>query len=242
MNFQTTQILLDDLKTYFNIDDIKISTESKDRKNRPYQSDFVTLIENQNVKFEVFENEIIVAYFTDHIHFEDYTSELEEGNPNYIQRARELLKQLFTLPLRKYDIYKGKKLYCDKYFFLLPDGTEEYIGGTCYYLFRFRNSFTKMRTEITTWQYETSKKCFTTVLSWKSDPKAIDTITPNDQCHIEIYEKTGAYTYRIEHLEFDDYYGYYYWTQIDDGTASFFDTKEKAVTDAKMKVNQFYDF
>lgn len=172
MNYQTTQILLDTIKPYFNVDNIKLSTNNKDWRGCPYQSDFVMLIENQNVHFEVFDNEIIVAYFTDHIHFEDYSFDLNEGVPDYIQRAREFLKQLFTLPIRRYDIYRGKKLFCDKYYLLLADGTEEYVGGTWYGLFRLFNPFMKKRTEITTWQYDTCKNCFTTVLAWKDDPDA----------------------------------------------------------------------
>lgn len=239
MNFQTTQILLDDLNTYCNFENIKISTENTDWKGHPYTSDFVILIENQNIQFEVFESEIIIAYFTDHTHFEDASFDLTEGAPNYIQRAREFLKQLFTLPIRKYDTYKGKKLSCDKYYFLLSDGTEEYVGGSRYGLCRRLNPFTKKRTEITTWQYDIVQKCFTTVLVWKDDPNAIDTVIENDQCRIEIYENKGVYTYRINHLEFDDDYGYYFWAPRDDGTRSFFDTKEKALSDAKTKVRIF---
>lgn len=158
MNYNTTQILLDTVKPYFDIENIKITTENTDWKDRPYKSDFVTLIENQDVGFEVFDNEIIVFYFTDHTHFEDYSSDLNEGDPDYVQRAKEFLKQLFTLPIRKYDIFKGKKLSCDKYYFVLSDGTEDFIGGTLYKLCRFLNPFRKKRTEITTWQYDTDKK------------------------------------------------------------------------------------
>lgn len=239
MNYNTTQILLDTVKPYFDIENIKITTENTDWKDRPYKSDFVTLIENQDVGFEVFDNEIIVFYFTDHTHFEDYSSDLNEGDPDYVQRAKEFLKQLFTLPIRKYDIFKGKKLSCDKYYFVLSDGTEDFIGGTLYKLCRFLNPFRKKRTEITTWQYDTDKKCFTTVLPWKDNPNAIDTVIENDQCRIEIYEKNGAYTYQILNLEFDDNYGNYYWAPYDNGTISFFDTKEKAIADAKMKAKIF---
>lgn len=238
MNFHTTQILLDTIKPYFDVDNIKLSATNKNWKCRPYQSDFVTLIDNQNVCFEVFDNKITVSYFTDHTHFEDYSSNLNEDDPDYIQRAMEFLKQLFTLPIRRYNIYKGKKLSRDKYCFLMSDGIEEYVGGTWYGLCKFLNPFAKKRTEITTWQYDIGKKCFTTVLAWKSNPDATDTIIENEQCRIEIYEKNGVYTYWIYHLVFDDYYGYYFWAPKDDGTRSFFDTKEKAIADAKMKVRK----
>lgn len=238
MNFQTTQILLDAIETYFDIEDITISTEHTDWKGRPYKSDFVTLIEKQNVQFEVFDNEIIVAYFTEHTHFEDYSFDLNDGDPDYVQRAIEFLKQLFTLPIRKYDIYKGSRLSCNKYYLILPDGTEDYIGGAWYGPCGFPNLFAKKRKEITTWQYDASKKCFTTVLAWKDDPNAIETIVVNDQYRIEIFEKNGAYTYRIKQLKFYDGNGYYFWTPEDDGTRSFFDTKEKAAADAKTKISK----
>lgn len=236
MNFQITQILLDTIKPYFDIDNIKLSTNNKDWKGHPYQSDFVTLIEDQNVCFEVFNNEIIVSYFTVDTYFEDYSFDLNEGEHDYIQRAGEFLKQLFTLPIRKYDIYKGKKLSCNKYYLLLSDGTEEYVGGAWYGLCRFLNPFPKKRTEITTWQYDIGKICFTTVLAWKDDPDAIDTIIENDRCRIELYVKNGVYTYLIHYLKFDADYGYYYWVPFDDGTKSLFDTKEKAIEAAKRSI------
>lgn len=233
MNYQTTKLLLNDLKEYFSIEEIEISAKNGDFKGKQYKSDLVTLIENQDVCFEVFDNEIIVFFFTNHLHFEDHSSGLKEGDPDYIQRAREYLKRLFTLPLRKYDTYKGKKLSCERYYFILPDGTEEQAGGVLYGLFRLINPFAKKRTETATWQYDSGKKCFTTVLPWKSDPDAIEAIDENDECRIEIYERNGVYTYRIFRLEFNDYCGYYYWTIGPDGTGSFFDTKEKAIEDAK---------
>ena len=51
--------------------------------------------EENNVSFEVLDNEIIVFYFTDHYHFEDYSSELEEGEDDYIKRAKDFLIELF---------------------------------------------------------------------------------------------------------------------------------------------------
>ena len=74
MNFETTAILLDELKTYIENSIVDISTENKDWRNRDYKSDLVTIDAENQVGFEVFDNEIIVYYFTDHYHFEDYSS------------------------------------------------------------------------------------------------------------------------------------------------------------------------
>ena len=84
MNFEITNELIDTIKPYTENVTVKISTDNKDWKGRDYKSDFVTIDEKNNVGFEVFDNEIIVFYFTDHYHFEDYSSELEDGEDDYI--------------------------------------------------------------------------------------------------------------------------------------------------------------
>lgn len=84
MNFETTTQLIDILKPHIVAGKITTSTENKAWKGRSYKSDYVTIDERNNVGFEVFDNEIIVFYFTDHVHFENYTSELEEGEDDYI--------------------------------------------------------------------------------------------------------------------------------------------------------------
>ncbi|MCI9449754.1 MAG: hypothetical protein HFE30_05830 [Clostridiales bacterium] len=233
MNFNVTKILLDGLKPYFNIDNVKVSTDNKNKNGRLNRSDFVTLIERQNFCFEVFDNEIIVAFFTEHTHFGDSFSLLNSGDPDYIQRAGAFLKQLFTCPIRKHDIYKGRKILCRKYYSLKSDSTEEYIGGSWYRLCSFINPFAKKRAEVGTWQYDSAKNMFTSVIPFEHDAKAINTVAANDHCRIEIYEKGGIYSYRILFLDFDDYFGYYYWVPTCDGIASFFDTEEKALSEAK---------
>ena len=88
MNFEITNELIDTIKPYTENATITISTENNDWKGRAYKSDFITIDDKNNVGFEVFDNEIIVFYFTDHYHFEDYSSELEDGDDDYIKRAK----------------------------------------------------------------------------------------------------------------------------------------------------------
>lgn len=237
MNYSVTQELLSIAKAYCNPENITISTENKDFKGRTYLSDFITLIEKQNISFEVFDNEIIVGYFTDHIHFEDYSSGLNEGERDYIERAKEFLTNLFTLPIRYTETFKGKTLISEKYCFVFSDGTQDCISGLIshHFLFGF-NPFSKKHIVKKTWQYDKTKGCFTTRQPWKADTKAIDVIAVDDDCYIEIYDNNGAYSYRIQHIEFDDYYGCYYWALLDDGTKSLFDTKEKAIEAAKRRI------
>ena len=64
MNFKTTSILLEELKPYLENCVIDISSDEENI------TDLVTIDDKNRVAFEVFENEIIVFFFTDHRHFE----------------------------------------------------------------------------------------------------------------------------------------------------------------------------
>ena len=95
MNYETTKELLEVIDQYIENANITISTENEDWKGKKYESDFVTIDEKNNVGFELFDNEIIVFYFTDHCHFEDYSSDLEDGDDDYIKRAKDFIVKLF---------------------------------------------------------------------------------------------------------------------------------------------------
>ena len=97
MQFQTTSEILEVLKPYLGNANVSIN------------DDFVMIDEKNHVGFDVMENEIIVFYFTDHMHFEDYTSELEEGEDDYIKRAKDFLIELLTYTIRHDEFFKGKK-------------------------------------------------------------------------------------------------------------------------------------
>lgn len=168
LNYPVTQELLDAVEPYCNLEKVAVSTDNQDWRGRPIQSDFVMLIEKQNICFEVFDNEIIVGYFSDHTHFEDYSSDLEDGFPNYAERAKEFLVQLFSLPVRHTEAYRGKKLASENYYFVMPDGSEDYLGGSWYGLVRFLNPFAKKHITTTTWKYDKTKGCFMTCLPMES--------------------------------------------------------------------------
>ncbi|MBE7027149.1 MAG: hypothetical protein E7410_06295 [Ruminococcaceae bacterium] len=118
MNFEITSVLLEALKPYLENSVVDISPDNTDWRNRHYKSDLVTIDAKNHVGFEVFENEIIAFYFTDHYHFEDYTSKLQDGEENYIERAKHFLKELFEYRIRHVEYYKGKTLYSEKYIVL----------------------------------------------------------------------------------------------------------------------------
>ena len=130
-NYRQTRELLTAISPYYEADNIVTSTENLDWRGEKYQSDLVMLDEEHNIGFEVLDNEIIIFYFQDHVHFEDYSSELEDGEPDYVVRAKEFLVNLFTREIRIEEYYKKNELVRDSYYFIMPDG-DEYIGGTYY--------------------------------------------------------------------------------------------------------------
>lgn len=232
MTFETTSVLLEVLKPYIENSVIDISTDNTGKRN--YKSDLVTIDGKNNIGFEVFENEIIVFYFTDHYHFEDYTSELQDGEKNYIERAKHFLKKLFEYKIRHVEYYKGKTLSSEKCFIMYNDGREdECIGNTWYGFSKFINPFGKKSIRSTTWQFDKSKGVFTTRPPKSVDPNAIEVIDINENCYIEIFKNHNAYTYDIMEINFDDYFGMYYWAPAANIIPSgFYDTKDNAINSA----------
>ena len=235
MHFETTSMLLESIQPYIENSIVNISTENKDWRNRYYESDFVNIDDKNHVGFEVFENEIIVFYFTDHYHFEDYSSELEAGEDNYIERAKSFLKELFEYKIRHVEYYKGKTLSSEKYFLLYNDGRDdECIGNIWFGLERFINPFGKKTMHSTTWQFDKSKGVFTTRQPKNADTNAIEIIDISEDCYIEIFFNNNVYTYDIMEIDFDDYFGMYYWAPaINVLPTGMYDTKEKAIAAAR---------
>ena len=160
MNYETTKELLEVIDQYIENANITISTENEDWKGEKYESDFVTIDEKNIVGFEVFDNEIIVFYFTDHCHFEDYTSDLEDGDDDYIKRAKDFIIKLFENKIKYVQIYKGKKLASEKYYIIYSGNNEEQIGDTWWGLERILNPFAKKTEKTTIYQYNKVNGCF----------------------------------------------------------------------------------
>ena len=235
MNYETTKYLLDAIQLYLKNANIIIKTENK---NYPYQksiSDYVIIDETNDVGFEVFDNEIIVYYFTDHCHFEDYTSKLHEKEDDYIKRAESFLKELFKYKIRHAKYYKGKTLYLEKYILMYYDGrNDEIIGSTWYGLFKLINPFAKKYAESKTWQFDIDEGIYTTRDPKVINPNAIEVVDINDDCYIEIFYDIDSYYYSITEIDFDDYHGRYFWTPFANLIPSGrYDTKEKAIYYAK---------
>ncbi len=160
MNFEVTNELLEILKPFTENAIMTVSTENTDCKGRKYKSDFVTIDKENNVGFEVLDNEIIAFYFTDHYHFEDYSSELEEREDDYIKRTKDFLIELFEYRIKYIEIYRGKTLATEKYYIVYSDETEERIGGTWWGLAKFLNPFAKKSEKTTIYKFSKTKGCF----------------------------------------------------------------------------------
>lgn len=241
MNFDITSKIIEELKPYIKDESIAVSLENKDWKKRDYKSDLVTIDEKNNVGFEVFDNEIIVYYFTDHCHFEDYSSEFDEVEDNYIKRAIDFLAELLQYKICHQEYYRGKSLYSEKYYIIYDDDRKnKCIGTTWYGLSKFINPFGKRSRKSTIRQYNKSKGYFTNSPPKTPSLDAIEVIDISEDLYIEIYKKNNMYSYVIMEKDFDEYDGmlYYYWTpSVKTAPSGFYDTKDKAVKSAMETLN-----
>lgn len=231
MDFEATLTLINALRSF--LEHTSVHNESNGK------SDLVIIDEVNNVGFEVFKDEIIVFYFTDHEHFEDYTSELREGQEDYIMRAKAFLLELFTYKIRHIKYFKGSTLSSEKYFLLYDDGRDDVcIGNTWFGLSSFINPFGKKSERSITWMFDREKGMFTTHLPKVKAFDAIEVIDINDDCFVEICKKDDFYTYSITESAYDDYHGLYYWAPAANIVNSgYYDTKEKAIQNAMEALN-----
>ncbi len=163
MNYEITTTLVEALRPYIGDKSVNITTEEKNWKGEASKSDYVEVDKKNSVGFEVMNNEIIVFYFTDHTHFEDYTSELAEGEDDYVKRAIEFLIDLFRYKICNIKHYKGDKMYSEQYFISYGDGREDdYIGGTMWSIISYISPFGRKRKKQTVYFYDKQKGCFVT--------------------------------------------------------------------------------
>lgn len=234
MNYETTAILLDAIRPYLENATVEISTENKDWRGQSHESDLVNIDPVNHVGFEVFENEIIVSYFRDHCHFEDQTSELQDGEENYIERAKSFLIELFEHKIQLVECWKRKKLSSEKYYLLCNGGSRKCIGRTLFGIVRFINPFGKKVVRTTTWHFDKSKGIFTTRTPKMPDSDAVKVIDISEDCYIEIFHNHNVYTYKIMETEFDDFSGVYYWTYAANVLQTgMYDTEEKVISEAR---------
>lgn len=164
MNYCITEDLLNVVKDFAPNSSIRVSCTNKDWRGREYQSDLVTIDETNHVGFEVFENEIIAFYFSEHHHFEDYSSSPDEDEPDFVGKTEKFLKDLFTCTIRHEKRYKGKTLISERYIFVHEDQTEDCPAGVWIHGLLIRLvSFLQKRTEFFLWKYDIQSGVFVEV-------------------------------------------------------------------------------
>ena len=159
MIYQTTKEILEALSPFISENDVSITAETHEKEDGSgtENGDKVVIDANNNVWFEVFENEIVLFYFTDHEHFDDYMSKPKDNEPDYIERAKDFLKRLFTLRLKKTETVKGKDMLRVEYAFSDKDGNEEFLGGTWKMI---DDGDKRQEVEISEWIFDKAEKRF----------------------------------------------------------------------------------
>lgn len=83
MHFEATSFLLAAIQPYIENVVVNITSKNKRWRNRSHPSDLVNIDAGNHIGFEVFENDIIVFYFTVRRHFKNYLSKLQTGENPY---------------------------------------------------------------------------------------------------------------------------------------------------------------
>ncbi len=157
-NYQETKEILNALSKYLDVSKLEISTKNSDWKGREYESDLVHVIKDSGITFEVFENEIIVYFLKDHIHF--YKMDDNE-DVTYLARTIEFFEQLFTCKVVREEYYKGKALICNKHKLIYPDGKiVDDLGVTYYGFLHLINPFLKKKKVVTVWRFDKETATF----------------------------------------------------------------------------------
>lgn len=230
VNHETTRQILTTLEDLVEPAKIEIQTENKDYFGEPSGSDYVVLEKTNHVGFEVFGDEIRVDFFDDHQHFgRNYTFEEDVEADVFVAEAVALLRRLLSETLVKIETYRGKKRVRHEWFFLLPDGRKDSIGGPWLKpLFTFVNPFRKKTYTQTRWRFHGETGTFVII--------GDDTVSVHSydwDIMIEIHRNNGVYSYNLHRYRFDEEEVVYYWVPIDSPGASFFDTENAALRNAR---------
>lgn len=107
MLFKTTGILLETVRPYTG--NAFTDSFSEQDMRSAHTSDLVVIDAGNHVGFEVFENRVIVFFFTGRRQFSDHFNR----NHEYIARAVAFLKDLFEYRLLRIAFYKRERLCCE---------------------------------------------------------------------------------------------------------------------------------
>ena len=162
VNFIATEKIVEFTDKFIPKSQYVVQTDGhKDYLGRSYTADYVEIIKQSpcHIAFEVVENEIIIFYFGDHIHFEDYSSELEQGMPNYVDRAIEFLEMFFRYPIERRYTSKGNKVVRDESILIVSEKKQERICVT-YSGAGLKNLFKKRVETVKRYAFDDETKSF----------------------------------------------------------------------------------
>lgn len=214
--FQLTEKILSAIRDVCNPDRITITTQQTDWRGRPYQADHVVLEPEHGVSFEVRGADIIIFAFDDHCH------------PADAAEAAACLRRYFTLPLIKQEVHKGRQRIRREWFFRLEDGRRESITGPWLEGGLFINPFARRIVTQTTWQYLKQAGQFVSI-----HDDTVEVCQPDWNQLITVRKCGNAFSYEIEHYLFYEEAEDYYWTPLNVGGTSFFESQEHALAAAK---------
>lgn len=164
MNFTATEKLIATTNKYISSDKYSIQTEGhKNYIGMEYTADYVEILQNPDyfISFEVTKEEIIIFFFSNHIHFNDYG--IEDDNSNYIDSAVEFLDDLFSYPIETHYITKGDRIIRIESFFVKSPTEKESCAGVSIYPTRIKNVFKRKIKHVETKRFDRETGGFITV-------------------------------------------------------------------------------
>jgi len=152
MNFEVTKRILEKFKSYIDVKKATVDSYTDDFRDKEYKIDRITLDEETNLWFEVTNREIIIFCLDSHQHFDNYAT--DENDDTYIDHAIEFLEDLFTLPIKLVEKWKGQKVVNEKYYFIKDD--EDHCFENISPLLLFFNPFAKKIYRTSMWKYDSN--------------------------------------------------------------------------------------
>lgn len=153
MSREKTLLFLDKIRDYIDIENVELKEETF--RGSKYIE--VQLTPNGEISFHVYDNEIIVFYFSAHSHFDNYWY----GDNRYIDEAVDFLIYLFNEPFKLVEFFKGENNIGVKQY-VLEDGEEICVSEILYTRHSLKNIFKKRRCEIKIIKYDKEIKNFIT--------------------------------------------------------------------------------
>ncbi|MBQ8683328.1 MAG: hypothetical protein IJ518_02280 [Clostridia bacterium] len=153
--FDTTKRILSKIGRYVSVDSVSVE-QTTDYCGNPVE--LITISKDVNVGFEAAEESVIFYFFSDHVHFDDFSVELEGDEPNFLARAESFVDDLFTLPIHRRYSRKGTRVVSDQSWFVQKSGKEESIAGVTLCGPGWKNLFKPKERFDELWQFNADTK------------------------------------------------------------------------------------